>query len=343
MPKTYTPQQLRQRLDRLPRLQLAALPTPLDDLPRFSSAVGGPRILMKREDLTGLAMGGNKIREFEYSIAPAVESGCDVLIHGAAAQSNQSRTTAAVAARLGMKAVQVGRADEHAQIQGNLLLTHLFGAEVHLPPPEQQSATMQQTLDRLRTAGHKPYNTSSDGAAYRGIAYVDGFLELWSQLQERGIEPDVVYLASGAHTHTGMVVAARALGLPLRFVGISPSPRDDEVAAQNMTQLAAEHCRILDLDLEITPADLESYAEFVGPSYGVVTDGSREALQLLARSEGLLLDPCYTGKAMAGLIAHVRAGWWTAEQTAVFVHTGGTPALFAYADELGLELPEAKT
>ena len=105
-----------------------------------------------------------------------------------------------------------------------------------------------------------------------------------------------------------------------------------------MAQLAAEHCRILDLDLEITPADLESYAEFVGPGYGVVTDGSREALQLVARNEGLVLDPCYTGKAMAGLIAHVRAGWWTADHTAVFVHTGGTPALFAYAGELGLEL-----
>jgi 1-aminocyclopropane-1-carboxylate deaminase/D-cysteine desulfhydrase-like pyridoxal-dependent ACC family enzyme len=338
MPETYTSRQLRERLDRLPRLRLAALPTPLDDLPRLSAAIGGPRILMKREDLTGLALGGNKIREFEYSIAQAVEAGCDVLVHGAAAQSNQSRQTAAVAARLGMKAVQVGRADAHSQLQGNLLLSRLFGAEVHLPPADEQSERLGSTLQDLRAAGHKPFNTSSDGAAYRGIAYIDGFLELWSQLQERDIEPDVVYVASGAHTHTGMVVGARALGLPLRFVGISPSPRDDDAAAQRMAQLAAEHCRILDLDLEITPADLESYAEFVGPGYGVVTDGSREALQLVARNEGLVLDPCYTGKAMAGLIAHVRAGWWTADHTAVFVHTGGTPALFAYAGELGLEL-----
>ena len=337
MPTTYTPQQIRQRLDRLPRLRLAALPTPLDELPRLSTAVGGPRIWMKREDLTGLAFGGNKIREFEYSIAPAVAAGCDVLVHGAAAQSNQSRQTAAVAARLGMKSVQVGRADAHAQPQGNLLLSHLFGAEVLLPPIDEQGATLQATMERLRAAGHKPYNTSSDGAVYRGIAYVDGFLELWSQLRERGVKPDVIYLCSGAHTHTGIVVAARALGLPLRVVGISPSPRDDDDAAQHMAQLAAEHCRILDLDLDITSDDLESTAEFVGPGYGVVTDGSREALQLAARSEGLVLDPCYTGKAMAGLIAHVRAGWWTAQQTVVFVHTGGTPALFAYADELGLD------
>ena len=151
------------------------------------------------------------------------------------------------------------------------------------------------------------------------------------------MQPDVVYICSGAHTHTGMVVAARALGLPLRFIGISPSPRDNDAAARHMAELAAEHCRILDLDVEVTPADLESYAEFVGPDYGVVTDGSREALKLTARNEGLILDPFYTGKAMAGLIAHVRAGWWTAEHTVLFVHTGGTPALFAYADELGLE------
>jgi 1-aminocyclopropane-1-carboxylate deaminase/D-cysteine desulfhydrase-like pyridoxal-dependent ACC family enzyme len=338
MTTIYSPQQLRQRLDRLPRLQLAALPTPLMELPRLSAAVGGPSIWIKREDLTGLAFGGNKIREFEYSIAPAVEAGCDVLIHGAAAQSNQSRTTAAVAARLGMKAVQVGRNDAHAQLQGNLLLSHLFGAEVLLPAAADQAATLEATLDRLQAAGHKPYNTSSDGAVYRGIAYVDGFLELWAQLQAKGVEPDVIYVASGAHTHTGMVVAARALGLPLRVVGISPSPRDNAAAAEHMTKLAAEHCRILDLNLDIRPEDLESYAEFVGPDYGVVTDGSREALQLAGRHEGLVLDPCYTGKAMAGLIAHVRDGWWTADDTVVFIHTGGTPALFAYADELGITL-----
>ncbi|MDA0335286.1 MAG: pyridoxal-phosphate dependent enzyme, partial [bacterium] len=217
MSTTYSPQQLRRRLDRLPRLRLAALPTPLDELPRLSAAVGGPQIWMKREDLTGLAFGGNKIREFEYSIAQAVEAGCDVLVHGAASQSNQSRQTAAVAAKLGMKAVQVGRADGHAQLQGNLLLTHLFGAEVLLPPAAEQAAT----LESLRQAGHKPFSTSSDGAAYRGIAYVDGFLELWAQLQERNVRPDVVYVASGAHTHTGMVVAPTSLGVPLRFVGIS--------------------------------------------------------------------------------------------------------------------------
>lgn len=337
MATTYTAAQLRERLDRLPRLRLAALPTPLQELPRLADALGGPRLWIKREDLTGLAFGGNKIREFEYSLAPAVEGGYDVLVHGAAAQSNQSRQTAAVAAKLGLKAVQVGRADAHAQTQGNLMLTRLFGADVHLPPVDEQSRTLQETLQALRDAGHKPYNTSTDGAQLRGIAYVDGFLELFQQLQEAGVTPDAIYVCSGAHTHTGMVVAARALGLPWRFVGVSPSPRDDAEAAEKMAELAAEHCRILDLDVQVTPDDLESTAAFVGPDYGVLTDGSREAIQLAARTEGLVLDPCYTGKTMAGLMAHIREGRWTREQTILFVHTGGTPALFAYADELGLD------
>lgn len=329
-------EELRRRLDELPRLGLAALPTPLQEMPRLSQALGGPRLWVKREDLTGMAMGGNKIREFEYQIAQAVEQGCDVLLHGAAAQSNQSRQTAAVAARLGLEAVQVGRADAHAHNQGNLLLTRLFGAQVELPDPADQGRAIAAKMEALKKSGKRPFNTSSDAAVYRGIGYVDGFLELWGQIEAQGIRPAAVYLCSGAHTHVGLVTAARALGLELRVVGISPSPRDDAETAQRLMELAYRQAAVLGLELAFEPGDFESYAEFVGPGYGVVTDGSREALQLAARQEGLLLDPCYTGKAMSGLIAHIRAGWWDADDEIVFVHTGGTPALFAYSDELGL-------
>ena len=333
-----TAAQLRQRLAALPRLRLAALPTPLQDLPRLSDFLRGPRLLVKREDLTGLAFGGNKIREFEYQIAQATETGCDVLVHSAAAQSNQSRQTAAVAAKLGMKSVMIGRADAHAHPQGNLLLSHLFGAEVHLLPPAEQSSRVAARMEELRAAGHKPFHTSTDSAIYRSIGYVDGFVELWDQLQERDICPDALYLCSGAYTHVGLVVAARALGIEQRIVGISPSRRDDQDAARRQADVAAEAAEILGLDLRFGPEEFESYAEFVGPDYGVITDGSREAIQLLARQEGLLLDPSYTGKAMAGLIAHIRRGWWGPDHTVVFVHTGGTPALFAYSEELGLDL-----
>lgn len=325
---------LRERLNTLPRLSLATLPTPLQNLDRLSEFLEGPDLYIKREDLTGMAMGGNKIREFEFQIAQAVERGCDVLVHSAGAQSNQSRVTAAVAAKLGLKAVIIGRRDAHAQRQGNLLLTQLFGAEVHLPEVAEQAGAVAAKMEALRAAGHKPFHTSTDARAYRAIAYVDGALELIEQMEAQSLRPDALYLCSGAYTHVGLVVAFKALGVDLRVVGISPSPRDDAQTALAHAELARECAEILDLDLDFAPEDFESYAAFVGADYGVVTEGSREAIDLLARREGLLLDPSYTGKAMAGLLAHVRAGWWQKGQTLIFVHTGGTPALFAYADEL---------
>ena len=330
-----TREQLRERLDGLPRLQLAALPTPMEKLERLSAHVGGPDFWVKREDLTGVAMGGNKIREFEYQIAQAVERGCDVLLHAAAAQSNQSRQTAAVAAKLGLKAVMVGRRDAHATDQGNLLLTRLFGAEVHLPEEKEQSAAVAAKIEELARAGHKPFNTSSDARVFRAVAYVDGVLELVAQCADVGIEPDAIYLCSGAYTHVGLVVALRALGIDWRVVGISPSPRDDVAAAEGHADLAAECAGVLGLELALAAGDFESYAGFVGPDYGVVTDESRAALELLAQQEGLLLDPSYTSKAMAGMLSHVRDGWWQKGQTLIFLHTGGTPALFAYAEDLG--------
>ncbi|OGG50803.1 MAG: hypothetical protein A3F84_17440 [Candidatus Handelsmanbacteria bacterium RIFCSPLOWO2_12_FULL_64_10] len=327
-----TPAELRARLDRLPRLSLADLPTPLLDCPRLSEALGGPRILVKREDLTGLAFGGNKVREFEYSIAPAVEGGYDVLLHGAASQSNQSRITAAAAARLGLKAVVVGRRDAHADpASGNLLLTRLFGAEVHLVESEAERAAV---VERLRSEGRRVYNTSTDGAPLRSVAYVDGFLELWGQVEARRIRPDVLYVCSGAHTHVGLVVGARALGIPLRIVGISPSPRKNAEANAHLARIANENARILGLDLTFGAEDIESYGEYAGESYGVVTPAAREAVQLVARTEGLALDPVYTAKTVAGLIDHIRQGRFTRGQTVVFVHTGGTPALFAYGNEV---------
>jgi 1-aminocyclopropane-1-carboxylate deaminase/D-cysteine desulfhydrase-like pyridoxal-dependent ACC family enzyme len=328
---------LRERLNALPRLSLATLPTPLQTLDNLSAFLEGPDLYIKREDLTGMAMGGNKIREFEYQIAQAVERGCDVLVHSAGAQSNQSRVTAAVAAKLGLKAVIIGRRDAHAQRQGNLLLTHLFGAEVHLSEIETQAEAVAAKMEQLRAAGHRPFHTSTDARAYRAIAYVDGALELLAQMEAQNLKPDALYLCSGAYTHVGLVLAFKALDINLRVVGISPSPRDDAQAAAGHVELAQECAQILDLPLHFAPEDFESYASFVGADYGVVTEGSREAIHLLARREGLLLDPSYTGKAMSGLLAHIRAGWWQKGQTLIFVHTGGTPALFAYADELGLD------
>jgi L-cysteate sulfo-lyase len=329
---SYTVEEIRRALDRCERLSLADLPTMLEEAPALTKKLGGPRILVKREDQTGLAFGGNKVREFEYSVAPAISGGYDVLLHGAASQSNQSRLTAAVAAKLGLKMVMVGKKDEHgSQMNGNLFLTHLFGADVHLvTSPKEKDAV----IDRLEKEGHKVYNTSTDGYYLRSVAYVDGFLELWQQLRERAIIPEAMYVCSGIHTHVGLVVGAKALGVSLRIVGISPSPQENAKKNAQLAEVANEVCRILQLDLSLGQNDFESYGDYAGEGYGVLTPGSREAVLMAARTEGLLLDPVYSGKTFAAMVDHIRQGVFSSEGHVVFVHTGGTPALFAYADEL---------
>ncbi len=327
-----TVEALRERLARFPRLSLADLPTPLLECPRLSEKLGGPRVWVKREDQTGMAFGGNKVREFEYSVAPAIRENYDVLLHGAASQSNQSRLTAAMAARFGLKAVMVGRNDAHSRpVNGNLLLDHLFGAEVHLVDGPDEK---ERVIDRLEADGLRVYNTSTDGYYLRSVSYVDGFLELWEQLQERDIRPDGLYVCSGVHTHVGLVVGARALGDPVRVVGISPSPQDDEEDAANLARVANAVAGMLSLDLSFAGDDFETYGAFAGEAYGTLTEASREAVVLAARTEALILDPVYTGKAFGAMVRHIREGRWGPEQTVVFVHTGGTPALFAYAEEM---------
>jgi 1-aminocyclopropane-1-carboxylate deaminase/D-cysteine desulfhydrase-like pyridoxal-dependent ACC family enzyme len=328
----YTIKEIREALKSCHRLSLADLPTLLEDVPKLTEKLGGPRILVKREDQTGLAFGGNKVREFEYSVAPAVEEGYDVLLHGAASQSNQSRVTAAVAAKLGLKMVMVGKKDAHSgDMNGNLFLTHLFGADVHLVESAEER---DGVMNRLLAAGHKVYNTSSDGYYLRSVAYVDGFLELWEQLLERDIMPDALYVCSGVHTHVGLVVGAKALGINLRIVGISPSLQDNGRKNAQLAEVANQVCKILGLDLNFSADDIESHGEYAGENYGVLTEASREAVLMVARTEGLLLDPVYSGKTFAALVDHIREGAYTRDQTVVFVHTGGTPALFAYAQEL---------
>ena len=323
---------LRTRLDSFSRLSLADLPTPLLELPRLSGHLGGPRLLVKREDQTGLAFGGNKVREFEYSVAPALDQGCDVLLHGAASQSNQSRLTAATAARLGLKAVVVARRDAHASpVNGNLLLTTLLGADVHLVESPQER---QAVIKNLRDEGHRVYDTSSDGYFLRSVSYVDGFLELDQQLRDRDIEMGGLYVPSGMHTHCGLSVGARALGVEVPIVGISMSPQDDAVEQDRLAQTANQVSALMDLDLTWEAGDFETLGAYAGPAYGVVTDEGREALRLAAQCEGLILDPVYTAKAFAGMIDHIRQARWSRDQTIVFVHTGGTPGLFAYAEEV---------
>jgi 1-aminocyclopropane-1-carboxylate deaminase/D-cysteine desulfhydrase-like pyridoxal-dependent ACC family enzyme len=334
-------EQLRARVARVPRVSLAKLPTPLDDAPRFSAALGGPRILIKREDLTGLAFGGNKTRMLEFRMANALAEGADCIINGAAVQSNDCRQTAAAGAKLGLKVYLVlkeRRDHPDAAPQGNFLLDNLLGAEVITLGPDEsisQRDAMVDLAERLRAEGHRPYLALQDLHLW-AVGYVDCLLELSAQLASMDVRPTHIYLTSGLMSQAGLLLGIRATGLPARLVGVCPSHHQPDTRAR-MAALATETGRFLGLDVTFREEDVDNTDAYVGEAYGKPTAAGIEAIKLLARTEAILLDPVYSSKGMSGLIDHIRRGWLGKDDTVVFVHTGGNPALFAYNEALVAE------
>ena len=331
---TLSVAELRHALDRLPRVRLAVLPTPLEEASRLSETLGGPPIFFKRDDLTGLAFGGNKTRHLEFILGEALQRGADTIITGASIQSNFCRQTAAACAKLGLRCILYLNGEETGAPQGNLLLDHLAGADVRLVQLRQLPdliALCEQAAVEEREAGRNPIVVD----LWRGIAslgsvsYVECALELKEQLEEIGLLRASIYLSSATATQGGLALAARALGLDWQIIGISPI-RTDLVPAEVVADLANEAAQRLELDLRLTAADIENQEQYIGPGYALATEESREALELVARTEGMFLDPVYTAKAMAGLIDHIRAGKLDPSRPVVFLHTGGTPALFAF-------------
>ncbi|RMF89039.1 MAG: D-cysteine desulfhydrase family protein [Nitrospinota bacterium] len=333
---------LQARIDAIPRVQLAHLPTPLERCPRLSEALGGPEIWMKRDDCTGLAFGGNKTRQLEFLFAEALEQGADTIVTGAGSQSNWCRQTTAAAARLGLKAVLIlAHSIKGPLLQGNLLLDHLLGAEVTIVPGEdlqQLPPLLEAKVAALRQEGRKPYLMNPFGLStlsLAAVAYVHALLELDAQLEQCGKEADYIYMAGANITPAGMAVGVKALGRHTRVVGITPI-RWKEDRATDIARIATATAQRLKLDFTLTPEEIINDDRYVGERYGIMTPACQEALKLVARTEGIILDPVYTGKAMAGLIDHIRQGRIQSNETVVFLHTGGTPALFAYADDLAL-------
>ena len=329
-----TSAELKERLDRLPRFSLAHLPTPLEPCPRLTKALGGPRIFIKREDCTGLAFGGNKTRILEFVLGEGLDSGADCVVQGAAEQSNHCRQLAAAAAKIGLKAhLVLHKYDPCLEVQGNLLLDHLLGAEIHLrkaPLGKPMEAAKEEVGAQLRREGHKPFViTGRLAEPLATVAYVNFVLELDEQLNAAGVEPDSIYFAAAGGTQSGMVLGARVLGLPWRITGIAPIEWDEDIF-QRLAHAANTAAELLDLNLTFEPDDFVNDHSYIGKHYGRTTPEGLEALKLMARTEGIILDPIYTAKALAGLIDHIRQGKIDKDQTVIFVHTGGTLALFAY-------------
>lgn len=326
-------------LTRFPRVSLARLPTPIEPLPRLSAHMGGPRLFVKRDDLTGLGLGGNKLRKLEFLLGEALAQSADTVLTVGALQSNHARQTAAACARLGLDCELVLRRGSHASEaylnSGNMLLDRLFGARLHLlQAQESREERMEARAEDLRAAGRRPYCMPVGGSCGLGdLGYVACAEEIISQSEQMNVRFGAVVVATGSGgTQGGLVAGMRLLeGAPVIGMAVEGTRAEQEAlaAAQAMETLHLLGRDAADLDSSVAVMD-----DFVGSGYAKPTDSMREALSLAARFEGLVLDPVYTGKAFAGFIALARSGRFKNDQSLLFVHTGGVPGLFGYPESI---------
>ena len=318
------------RLNDIPRLKLGYLPTPLDDAPRLAEKIGLDRLFIKRDDLTGLALGGNKVRKLEFLLAEAKLQGADVVITTGAHQSNHARLTAAAAVKLGMCSILFLGGTRPERLQGNLLLDSLLGADIRLLPGvdmEQMKEEMQNTAEELKRAGKKPYIIPVGGSTPLGsLGYVAAMEELAGQLDGE-TAPQIVLAAGSGGTMAGVLLGARLFLPRSKVVGISVSrtAADFRNVIAGIANGAAE---LIGVSHRFDPASVDVNDEYLGESYGVPTEAGMKAISLGAQTEALLFDPVYTGKAMSGLIDLVSKGVLARDRTTVFIHTGGIPGLF---------------
>jgi 1-aminocyclopropane-1-carboxylate deaminase/D-cysteine desulfhydrase-like pyridoxal-dependent ACC family enzyme len=318
----------------LPRVQLAHLPTPLEQLNRLSERLGGPRIWVKRDDCTGLLFGGNKARHNEFILGQAVDRGCDMVVWGAGVQSNNCRQTAAACARLGMRChLVLSTSEGTTAVQGNLLLDYIMGATVEftdIPLSPQLWELIGQKAEQFKAQGRKTFAINDPVVRSAGTAsYVLALAEMLEQMNAQGVEPDAIYVCSCGVTGAGLFLAKKLLGLTCPIVAVMPLvwPGDNHTLLAEMGNKAA---KLMGIEPCMTREDISLSPDFIGPGYGHPSSAGMDATRLVAQTEGILLDPVYTAKAFAAIVADTRSGKLRRGQNVVFIHTGGTPALFAY-------------
>ncbi len=326
------------RIESLPRFPLAQLPTPIEPLKALSAALGGPDLLIKRDDQTGLALGGNKTRKLEFLVGQALEQGADTLITAGAAQSNHCRQTAAAAAKARLNCELILNGSQPDLPNGNPLLNDLLGAKNHWIERPQRAAKLKELPEHLQAAGRKPYVIPVGGSNGVGAAgYVLAMTELAEQLRATGQRVDhIVFGSSSGGTQAGMVVGARVAGITARLHGVGidkddrpPGPYEDELA-----QIANECADYIGFGARFTREDFRVVYGYMGRGYGVVGDLEREAIRMAASREGIILDPVYAGRAFGAMLDLIRKSLFKRGETVLFWHTGGAPALFAYTKDL---------
>ena len=327
------------KLTNFPRVRITHGPTPLEFLPRLTETLGGPNLYIKRDDCTGLGSGGNKTRKLEFLMADAVKHGADTIITQGATQSNHARQTVAIAVKMGMKCDilledRTGSKVENYKKSGNVFLDHLYGARVQeVPGGTDMNAAMASLAEELRTRGQKPYIIPGGGSNPIGaLGYVTCALELVNQFNTQDLRIDCITHATGsAGTQAGLVVGLEGTRsqIPVLGIGVRAAKEAQETSVYNLAVKTAE---LLGVAGSVKRESVMANCDYVGGGYGVPTPGMIEAVTLMARLEGILLDPVYSGKGMAGLIDLCRRGHFKKGENVVFLHTGGAVALYGYMD-----------
>lgn len=329
-------------LARFPRLRFAHLPTPLEPMENLSRLLDGPNIWVKRDDCTGLAGGGNKTRKLEFLMADAEQQGADTIITQGAVQSNHARQTAAIAAKLGYECYlllenRTGSDDPDFLANGNVLLDDIYNARLSdFPAGTDMNQEMLSLAEELRAAGKKPYIVPGGGSNRIGaLGYVNAAYELVGQCNDQGLKVDHIVHATGSTgTQAGLVTGLTAIHSGIDLMGISVrAPK--EAQEENVYRLACETAELIGSSAALNRSDVVANSDYVGEGYGMPTDGMIEAVEMTARHESILLDPVYSGKAMAGLIDLVRQGFYRRDENIVFIHTGGAQALSGYRSLFG--------
>ncbi len=321
------------------RVSLCHQPTVLEEMPRLSAVLGGPRLWIKRDDCTGLATGGNKTRKLEFLMAAALEAGADMVVTQGAVQSNHVRQTAAAACKLGMGCHALlerrvpGRGEDYEHT-GNVFFDRLFNTQIEFRPPDlDMNAEALAVAERLRSEGRNPYFIPGGGSNEIGaLGYVSSAQELLWQIEALKLNPKWIVVATGSTgTQAGLVAGFHAHGCAIPIMGISVRQPHD-VQVENVHRLAVKTAALL-TDKPLARDKILVDDGYIGEDYGIPTDGSLAAINTLARNEGILLDPVYSGKGMAGLIGQIQNGQITGEGDVIFIHTGGAASLFAYEDQ----------
>jgi D-cysteine desulfhydrase family pyridoxal phosphate-dependent enzyme len=327
------------QLERLPRFRLAEFPTPIHHLETLSTVYNGPAIYMKRDDLTSLGLGGNKTRKLEFLVGEALAREKDTLVTAGGLQSNHCRLTAAAASKAGLACHLVLNGTRPETPNGNLLLDALFGATVHYCDRKDRDAKLAEVADGLSAAGKRPYVIPVGGSNGTGsVGYVQAMLELDTQLADMQLQPDaIVFATSSGGTQAGLTLGARIIGFTGQVLGISIDQTKTGEAAfpPILTEIVNATARRLGVDIQMTDDDFLLNCDYLGAGYALPGDLEFDAIKDLARYEGILVGPVYTARAMGGLIDLIKKNTFTKGQTVLFWHTGGTPELFAWADQIG--------